>query len=246
MKMLFEELDFRKTPLGELVLRRRRSPSVPDSLVYEVKIDNDMLMSSSVNVSERALAHLALAGRGDRPSRVLIGGLGLGYTAAAALEYASVREVVVVEFLAPVIDWHHNRLVPMADRVVDDPRCSLVEGNFFEYIAETSSAGAERYDVILVDIDHSPDRWLHDRHGDFYSPRGLQGLAQRLEPGGVFGLWSASRPPAEFLELVAEVFPDTISHEVSFFNPHTNETDSNWVIVAAAGPYCTQAGSNRL
>jgi spermidine synthase len=234
MTTLFEELDFRKTPLGELVLRRRTSPAVPDGLVYEVKIDNDLLMSSSVNVSERALAHLAMAGRSDRPCHVLIGGLGLGYTAAAALEYACVRRVVVVEFLAPVIAWHRNRLVPMAAQIVEDPRCSLVEGDFFEYVGQTSSAESERYDVILVDIDHSPECWLHTRHGDFYSPSGLQGLAERLQPGGVFGLWSASKPAAEFLELVAGVFPDTRSHEVSFLNPHLNERDSNWVIIAAA------------
>ncbi len=81
-----EELDYQKTPLGELVLRRRRSPSVPDEPVYEVKLGDEMLMSSSVNVSERALATLALDQWGDGPCDVLVGGLGLGYTAAAALD----------------------------------------------------------------------------------------------------------------------------------------------------------------
>ncbi len=76
MALRFEELDYQKTPLGELVLRRRSSPSLPGELVYEVTIDGEMLMSSTVNASERALARLALEGRDDRPLNVLVGGLG--------------------------------------------------------------------------------------------------------------------------------------------------------------------------
>ncbi len=227
---LFEELDYQKTPLGELVLRRRRSPAVPDELVYEVTIDGEMLMSSTVNASERALARLALEGRADRPCDVLVGGLGLGYTAAAALEYPNVRRLVVVELLAPVIAWHGERLVPMACKLIDDSRCSLVAGDFFEHVARGSSA--RRYDVILLDIDHSPDSWLHARHGDFYSAAGLRGLADCLQPDGVFALWSAWKSAAEFLDALGTVFQSVQNHEVPFFNPHVNEMDSNWVIVA--------------
>jgi len=104
-----EELDHRQTPMGELVLRRRRSASVPDEPVYEVKLDDEMLMSSTVNASERALARLTLERRSDEPCDVLVGGLGLGYTAAAALEFACVRRLVVVELLTPVIAWHLSR-----------------------------------------------------------------------------------------------------------------------------------------
>ena len=78
MALRFEELDYQKTLLGELVLRRRSSPSLPGELVYEVTIDGEMLMSSTVNASERALARLALEGRDDRPLDVLVGRLGLG------------------------------------------------------------------------------------------------------------------------------------------------------------------------
>ena len=230
MVPLYEELDFQKTPLGELVLRRRRSPAAPDGVVYEVTIDHEMLMSSTVNASERALAWLALDGLGDRPCDVLIGGLGLGYTAAAALEYSNVRRLVVVELLAPVIAWHCERLVPMAGRLIDDPRCSLVAGDFFEYVGRGSSA--QPYDAILLDIDHAPDSWLHARHGDFYNVAGLRGLGHCLQPGGVFALWSAWKPPAQFLDVLGTVFPSVQGHEVPFFNPHVNETDSNWVIIA--------------
>lgn len=237
---MIEELDYQKTPIGELILRRRRSPSVPDEPVYEVKLNDQMLMSSSVNASERALATLALERLGPGPCDVLIGGLGLGYTAAAALEYSQVRRVDVVELLGPVIGWHRNKLVPAAHQLIDDPRCSLIEGDFFKYAAgagpTTQDAGRSAgYDLILVDIDHSPDCWLHTRHAPFYTEPGLARLAARLNAGGTFGLWSASEPSAEFLALLRQVFGGECSHEVRFYNPHIGEHDTNWVILAGGG-----------
>ncbi len=233
MMKSIEELDCRETPLGELVLRRRRSPSAPDEPVYEVKLDNEMLMSSTVNASERALASLALDRRGDEPCDVLVGGLGLGYTAAAALEFACVRRLVVVELLTPVIDWHLSRLVPTASALLDDPRCTFVEGDFFKHVAPGASAEhGGCYDVILLDIDHSPESWLQPRHGGFYTAGGLGGISEHLRPSGVFGIWSASEPSLRFLDLLGSVLPDVRSHEISFFNPHVGETDSNWVVVA--------------
>jgi len=228
-----EELDFRKTPLGELVLRRRRSSSVPGEPVYEVKLDDEMLMSSAVNASERALARLAFERRSEEPSDVLIGGLGLGYTAAAVLEFACVRRLLVVELLAPVIAWHLNRLVPMAGTLLDDPRCTFVEGDFFEHVAPgTTTETGGCYDAILLDIDHSPESWLQLQHGGFYTAAGLRGLSEHLRPGGVFGIWSASEPSQRFLNLLESVLPNPRSHEISFLNPHVGETDSNWVVVA--------------
>lgn len=228
--MLFEELDYQTTAIGELVLRRRTSPALGDEIIYEVTIDGEMLMSSTVNASERALARLALEGRDDRPLDVLVGGLGLGWTAAAALEYSNVRKLVVVELLAPVITWHRRRLVPLADTLLDDPRCVLAAGDFFEHVTQASSR--QLYDAILLDIDHAPDCLLHQRHGGFYSTEGLQNMARCLRPGGVFALWSAWKPQDAFFELLASVFPFVQSHEVSFFNPHVNQNDSNWIIVA--------------
>lgn len=230
MAPLFEELDYQKTSIGEIVLRRRRSVVVADRLVYEVTIDGEMLMSSTVNVSEIALSQLALEGRTDRPCDVLVGGLGLGYTAAAALKFANVRRVDVVELLEPVISWHRRRLVPMAATLMDDPRCSLVEADFFEYVKP--GASTPRYDAILLDIDHSPESLLHVRHADFYTAAGLNGLAARLQPGGVFALWSAWEPTTEFLDTLGSVFPTVRNHETPFFNPHIDEMDTNWVVTA--------------
>jgi len=205
---------------------------VADDWVYEVTLDHEMLMSSTINVSERALATLAFDAMVSPPRDVLVGGLGLGYTAAASLESPSVRRLVVVELLAPVIAWHRNRLVPMAETLIDDPRCALVEDDFFSLW--TSRLGGQRYDAILLDIDHSPDSLLDAGHAGFYSVAGLQALAESLRPGGVFALWSAWKPPAEFLDAMTAVFASVQSHEVPFFNPHINEPDANWVLVATS------------
>ena len=236
---LFEELDSQKTPLGKLVLRRCRSHVAPDGVDYEVTINDEMLMSSTVNTSERALAWLALDGLGDRPCDVLVGGLGLGYTAAAALEYSNVRRLVIVELLAPVISWHARRLVPLADTLMDDPRYSVIQDDFFQYVQRDASApntdradSTPRYHAILLDIDHSPDSWLHDSHAEFYTPAALRGLTQHLHPGGVFALWSANRPAETFLDLLATVFPSVQSQDIPFFDPRLDEIDSNWVVLA--------------
>jgi spermidine synthase len=231
---MIRELDYQKTSLGELVLRCRRSPRVPGGLVYEVKLNDEMLMSSSVNASEQALARLVLDARARhaQPADVLIGGLGLGYTAAAALEYPQVRRVDVIELLGPVIAWHRSRLVPAASQLMDDPRCFLIEGDFFAYVWAARPRFARRYDVILVDIDHSPDCCLHPSHGVLYSEPGIARLADCLHPGGVFGLWSADEPSAEFLERLASVFTSVCPHPVPFHNPHIGEIDTNWIVIA--------------
>ena len=230
MALRFEELDYQKTPLGELVLRRRSSPSLPGELVYEVTIDGEMLMSSTVNASERALARLALEGRDDRPLNILVGGLGLGYTAAEALEHPNVQRLVVIELLTPVIAWHRDRLVPMAETLMDDQRCFLVEGDFFEHVGQTDIE--QQYDAILLDIDHSPNSWLQARHGSFYSTTGLRGLAGCLRPGGVFALWSDDPPDADFLAVLSQAFVGTAANVVGFPNPFTGRESANTVYVA--------------
>ncbi|TPW17677.1 MAG: spermidine synthase [bacterium] len=232
MSSQFEELDYQETPLGELSLRRRRSPAVPGELVYEVKIGNDLLMSSTVNASERALSTLVLDALSGRSCDVLVGGLGLGYTAATALEYANVRRLVVIEFLPPVIEWHRRHLVPLGEKLTTDPRCRLVHGDFFERMGEASPrTDADIHDVILLDIDHSPDSLLHERHQFFYTEPGLRRLRNHLRPDGLFGLWSAAEPTDEFLGRLRRVFASVQSHVIEFTNPHLGVTDTNWVVV---------------
>ena len=122
MSRLFEELDYQVTPIGAVSLRRRRILSL-DTDVWEVLLGDEHLMSSLFTASEIALAKLGLAALGEATERgwdVVVGGLGLGYTAAAVLEDERVRALEVVEFLPPVIEWHARNLLPL-----DPPRCAV-------------------------------------------------------------------------------------------------------------------------
>ena len=109
MNPSFEELDYRKTGMGDLVLQRRRMISLEGREIYEVKLGDDYLMSSLFHDAEVALADIGLGGLDGTGWDVVVGGLGLGYTAAAVLKFRQVKRLIVVEALAPVIDWHRER-----------------------------------------------------------------------------------------------------------------------------------------
>jgi spermidine synthase len=230
----FEVLDSCSTEMGELLLRRRADPVLgPD--VYEVRLGEEYLMSSAFTVAERNLAHLAMACAPDRPLHVLVGGLGLGYTGVAALEDDRVRSLAVVEALEPVIRWHREELLPTSAELVGDSRVELVHGDFFALTAAGELRGVEAdqpLDVVLVDIDHTPDHLLHESHGGFYTAEGLGRLRDRMAPDGVFGLWSDDPPHEAFLTPLGEVFADAVAHVVPFANPLTGGTSSNTVYIA--------------
>jgi spermidine synthase len=230
----FEELDWRETPIGEISLRRRRDP-VLQADVYEVKLGDEFLMSSAFTVAEEALATLGLAAVDDLDLDVIVGGLGLGYTAGTALADERVRSLHVVEALEAVIDWHEQQLLPLSPAITEDPRCHLVHGDFFALTAGGSGFGAgtpTRVDAVLLDIDHTPSHVLDASHAPFYTRDGLRRLADRLNPGGVFALWSDEPPEEAFLATLREVFTTAEGHVVAFPNPLTGGTSSNGVYVA--------------
>lgn len=239
----FEELDYRRTPLGELVLRRRTQPAL-GIVLYEVKLGDEFLMSSLFTAGEIALARLGLAGLGDGPLDVVVGGLGLGYTARAALDHPGVRSLVVVEALAEVIDWHRRGLVPLGAGLCADPRCELRNGDFFALVRAPGIDAREpgrRFHAILVDIDHSPRRVLRPRHAALYGRAGLHRLASHLHPGGAFALWSTDPPDADFRSELAAVFATHEAHVVTFPNPLQGVTSrhrdaANTVYVARTAP----------
>lgn len=140
MSARFEEIDWRSTPMGEISLRRRRDP-VSGQDVYEVKLGDEYLMSSLFTAGEIELTRLGLAELPEGPLDVAVGGLGLGYTARAALDDPRVRSLIVVDALAEVIDWHLRGLVPLGAGLASDPRCRLVRGDFFAMAAGSAAAG---------------------------------------------------------------------------------------------------------
>ncbi len=130
MSRLFEELDYCPTPIGPLSLRRRHDPALKTD-VYEIMLGQDYLMTNIFTDSEVALGKLGVhACDGDR-LEIVVGGLGLGYTAEAVLNEDRIADLLVVDFLAPVIEWHRTGILPMGTKVAADPRCRLVEGDFF-------------------------------------------------------------------------------------------------------------------
>ncbi len=232
MALRIEELDATDTPIGVISLRRRYEPVVGAD-VYEVKIDDEFLMSSLFTVVEQELAHLGLArvddARGDL--HVLVGGLGLGYTLRAALQDERVAQVQVVEAVEAVIDWHRRDLLPDTVGLTADPRCDVVHGDFFQLVA-SGKTPRPSYDVVLLDIDHSPQNLLHPSHGGFYAADGLARLAAILDQAGVFGLWSDDPPDPDFMAVLDEVFERCTTHVVSFANPLTGGESASTVYVA--------------
>ncbi|MEV4492943.1 spermidine synthase [Micromonospora coxensis] len=231
----FEELAWRETPIGAISLRRRRDPAL-DLDVYEVKLDDDFLMSSLFPVAEIELARLGLAALTGDDLDVAVGGLGLGYTARTALEDPRVRSLVVVEAIEDVIDWHRRQLLPFAAGLAPDPRTRFVRADFFAAVAGGDGLDPEqpgrRFHAVLLDVDHSPRHVLHPSHAPFYTPDGLRRLAELLHPEGVFALWSDDPPDADFGRVLAEVFPTSQAHVVGFANPLTGGESANTVYVA--------------
>ncbi|MEW2383965.1 spermidine synthase [Micromonospora sp. NPDC047707] len=231
----FEELAWRETPIGAISLRRRRDPAL-DVDVYEVKLDDDFLMSSLFPVAEIELARLGLAplARGDLD--VAVGGLGLGFTARTVLEDDRVASMLVVEAVEDVVDWHRRGLLPFAAGLAGDPRTRFVRADFFAAVAGGAGLDPEhpgrRFDAVLLDVDHSPRNVLHPSHAAFYTWDGLRRLAACLRPDGVFALWSDDPPDAAFTEVLARVFAAVEPHVVRFPNPLTGGESANTVYVA--------------
>ena len=227
----FEELDWQETRMGELTLRRRADAETGE-LIYEVKLKDEYLMSSLFTVAEEELATLGLAAAGGVDLNVLVGGLGLGYTAATALHDDRVRRLDVIDALPAVIGWHERELLPVSAQLVRDPRVTLVHDDFFAVVRRPPEPDDVRYDVILLDVDHSPRHTLDPSHADLYTATGLESLARHLTDRGIFALWSDDPPDADFMSTLSSVLDDSAAHVVEFANRLTGGTSSNTVYVA--------------
>ena len=235
MSSHFEELDYRSTPIGALSLRRRREPKLAVD-VFEIKLGEEFLMSSLFTASEIALARLGLAPLAGDTLDVVVGGLGLGYTAKAVLEEQKVRSLLVVEALDAVIDWHKKGLLPLGPALAGDSRCRFLHADFFALAASGTGFDPDvpgrLFDAILVDIDHSPEFLLDERNAAFYRPEGLSRLAIHLRPGGVFGLWSNELPDAQFVARLRHVFGYARAEPVTFHNPLQDHSFTQTVYLA--------------
>ena len=231
--MTVTELGFQQTPLGELTLRRRLEPLLQNQEVFEVKLGEEYLMSSLFTESERQLATLGLSSL-EGELDVVIGGLGLGYTAAEVLKNKMVSRLLVIDLFQTVIDWHRAGLVPLGNVLTEDGRCELRQGDFFD-LARTSfdaNAPERKFDAVLLDIDHSPEHFLNQTNESLYTREGLASIRNQIKLGGVFALWSNDPANDDFAAHLRDVFGIATAHNIEFPNPYTNSISVNSVYLA--------------
>ncbi len=230
-----EILAYEETPLGVLCLRRRELLKKPGVIVTEVTLNHEFLMSSYLTESERALSSCGLSRLSSRSSktsseasskyRVLVGGLGLGYTAAEALKSDQVDELEVVEFLPEVIGWMADGKVPLSESLNADSRIKITHGDIYGRLAQPPG---RLFDLVVIDVDHSPEDVLGGQSKGFYSQSGLQKAVRHLVPGGVLGVWSyAADTP--LLENMRAAFDDVDVEQVTVWNDLVDVEQTDWL-----------------
>jgi spermidine synthase len=166
------------TPRGELVLRR-------DGAHHEIVSNGVFLMDTRDGRSERELVRAAVRGPG---ARVVIGGLGVGFSLAEALALEAAA-VTVVEIEPAVVRWNRTHLGTAA---LDDPRVTVVVDD----VARWLRAGDDGYDAVCLDVDNGPEWTVTDANAALYGDPGLDAVDRRLAPGGTLAVWSATASPA--------------------------------------------------
>jgi spermidine synthase len=195
---------------GELVLRERR-PDPEDSggpTVLELRANGIFVMDSAEHASEKALADAALDAVTD-PRRVLVGGLGLGFTLDRVLGDRRVEHVDVVEIEPALVKWMRDGTIPHGRRLLADRRARVIVGDVVRAVAE---AGPSTYDVVLLDVDNGPDQLVHTTNAALYDEPFLRSVHERLEPGGALVVWSAARA-SRLVDTLRRVFDEVEEHD---------------------------------
>lgn len=189
-----DTLERTNTVRGELVLRR-------DGERYEIISNGVFLMDTSDGASERLLIDAALARCGAPRPRILIGGLGVGFSLLRALEHAEVSAVEVIEIEGTLLRWHREFLSHLTGDALADPRVRVRPADVSAWLA----TGTDRYDAICLDTDNGPNWLVFDGNAAVYDHTGLRNARARLHPGGVLAVWSA-QPDDEFAARLATEF----------------------------------------
>jgi len=221
-------LGYETTPLGYLCLRRRELLSRPGTVITEITLDHQLLMSSHNTVSERALATEALARHPSDDLSVLVAGLGLGYTAAAVLESARVERLEVIEFLPAVVGFLKEGLLPLSSELLGDARFGVREGDGYALL---HGQAIERWDLVLIDVDHSPGDHLGAGNESFYTRSGLVRAKGHLAPGGILAVWSYA-DSSPFVDALHAVFAVVEVVPVSYVNDLVDEEHTDWLFLA--------------
>jgi len=211
---------------GDLRLYRRNGE-------FSIRVGGSELMNSRVHGSEDAMAELAYARIASLPSpRVLIGGLGMGYTLAAALNRLGTGgRVVVAELVAAVVAWNRGPLAALAGRPLDDDRVTLRECD----VAQILRAEHRAYDAILLDVDNGPRGLTRKCNGWLYTRTGLAAAFAALRPAGVFALWSAG-PDRAFTPLLLEAGFAVYEEHVPARSPRGGRCHTIWIACRPPDP----------
>lgn len=193
------------TPRGEVALRERIADG---RRVLELRVNGVFVMDTLETTTERALATRALAAVGPGPKDVLVGGLGLGFTARELLAAGGpdstgrVARVDVVEIEEPVVAWMRDGTIPHGPALLADRRLRVITDDVRRVVA---AAGAASYDLVLLDVDNGPGYLVYEANTEVYAAPFLAGVRRVLRPGGVVAVWSADAAPA-LLGALREVF----------------------------------------
>jgi spermidine synthase len=201
----YVEIARAETERGELVLRERREEGAPTTL--ELRANGVFVMDTLETSTEQALAESALA-QVEHPERVVVGGLGLGFTMHAVLADSRVEECAVIEIEQPLVDWMRDGTIPHGPAMLADERVKVVVADVAVAMAEAPPAS---YDLVLLDVDNGPGYLVHDDNAALYREPFLRSAREVLRPGGVLAIWSAAEAP-ELLEVLDRTFDRAEEH----------------------------------
>lgn len=218
---------------GEVVLRRRTQD---DAYVDELIVNGAFAMDSAETSSEEDLAELVLE-HAPHGGLVLIGGLGLGYTARAVLD-RRVADVEVVELEEALVRWTRQGVTVTLARVASDPRCTLIVGDVADVLSGVHPDSSGPWDAIALDVDNGPDFLIHKRNGDLYTGELLASAYGRLSAGGRLAIWCQG-PSQALLASLREISASAKQH---LFEVRRGERSFSYAIYTVDRPL-TSSGS---
>lgn len=203
--MQYAEVARADSPRGEVVLRSREEPT---GTVLELRVNGVFVMDTHETSTEEALAGRALQLVED-PRNVLVGGLGMGYTAHTLLGDVRVERVDVVELESVLVDWMRDGTIPHGPALLADQRIRVISADVTMAVAEAAARDEHpSYDLVLLDVDNGPDHLVHQSNATVYEADFLQQCREIMNPGGVLVVWSAN-PAPELATVLAGVFGDS-------------------------------------
>ena len=220
-----EILAYEDTPLGPLCLRRRELLSEPGTVVTEVTLNHEFLMSSYNTDSEREISNRSVEIHGGKHLKALVGGFGLGYTARELLNDDRIASVEVVEYLPQVLDWLREGLIPLSAELNAVEHLQLTPGDVYQRLLGEPQ---EKFDLIVIDVDHSPADQLSAQEHEFYGASGLTTAKEHLAEGGVLAVWSYAEN-SSFSEALRAVFAESHVEPIRTYNPMVNHEQTDWL-----------------